>query len=324
MQLFLISTCIHFKLENHFNCVSANIISLNGNFFPILDACESLYMTISTDREVHVYYPPRNTWFFIMKCPDWFNNGSMVCSTRNGIIIAGGDSIHSGNQAVIIDVCSMSMEAMPKLPRSTRAASIVCCQEYVYVVGGTKWKDGEWSKSRDLYRLSLTAASWKHNHQWQLVTALDRAVSRPLLAVLSSKLYIIGGVDSTGKSCMNAQTYHTRNNELITIPQAALPCSGMNDSMVIRNSHVLIITPNVAMELEASSWNVKHYKKQCDTLKAFKLPGQSEITCCVHQKTSPNLQCTLRTYNHESNKWIRSDFPVMKNTYPYYFLMFNH
>ena len=185
---------------------------------------------------------------------------------------------------------------LPELPNPVACAGILYEHPYVYVFGGSHYKDSNWRLSGEVYCLHIF-----NKLEWELYTTLQVSVSWPLVLSTSKYMYIFGGSIGTDNLTADVQRYDKAVGTWSALPDLPCTCDALHAGVVLYQGRVNIFTSTERIRMykgrKKITWKTQRYNNVGDRLTPVAHRGI--IIACVFV----NYDYVLKSYDLRLKNW---------------------
>jgi N-acetylneuraminate epimerase len=228
-----------------------------------------------------------------------------VCSTPNGVVIAGGENENGLIKKVLllnwIDE-RLSMRYLPELPQGVTNAALTVIGNTLYLAGG----ETENGATDQFLSLDLNTQPTA----WKVLVHLPKPVSHTVLLSANNELYLIGGRKrNLGDTSTLYNGMHTFNiSEQVWTTKKAMPYPISAASGIINKKSILVFSGDRGETFHEVEGLIAAIDREGDVKKKEVLNKQK----IKLQASHPGFSKAVLKYDLVSNVWT-----TLKNPMPY-------
>ena len=232
---------------------------------------------IGRDRCMYQYVSTAGNNEFVkkMNLPELVDDGSVVDSHRERVVIVGGWNNSIGDKRAILldmtDSTNVHLTRLPDLPEPCSGSGIVLSDNDVYVVGGYTNNSG---CLRAVYYLSLGSDAW------QTKTSMPKKVFLPLVTQHQQCIYVLGGNNDNHNKQSSVSQYNIKDNTWKRCKDMPVACGSDAAGIVIHEGRIKVFTDDKCLIYadDTDTWIVKQYNRIGYAVNAF---VEKEQVCAV-------------------------------------------
>ena len=236
----------------------------------------------------------------LIAAPDWIDDDGTSLYNRGSTILFV--SAHRSDPANCRNMVLVSLsepcysKTLPDLPERSHAAGVVNTGTHIYIMGGLRYVDGTWLRSKKVDRLCLM------NMKWEACPPLLEAVAQPVTLLRNHYLFVIGAYKEDIGSCScKVQRYNIETSEWTCLEDLPFSVDNSCAAAVVHKNRLTVVSREHLMsyEQESDTWSVKEYEKQGWLSTALVVDG--ELCTCIHMCL--DRKYSLMRYDETDNKW---------------------
>ena len=229
--------------------------------------------------------------------PDWMDRVTSLCTRESTMLFvsAGIDKPEYGRNMMLVSLSERyESKILPDLPERIHGAGVVNTGTHIYVMGGLRYVDITYHRSKTVDRLCLMS------NEWETCPPLLEDVVQPVTLLHNQHLFVMGSfMGEKESSSKRVQRYNIETSEWTLIKDLPLGVTNQRASAVGYKNRLTVVSSEHLMsyEQESDTWSVKEYEDLRWVPTALIVDG--ELCTCIDK----HGKCSLMSYDDEDNVW---------------------